>query len=259
MKFLLLSDLHLEFHPLDFPNGIPACDAILLAGDIGVAEQPIHWAKEKLAYFGVPVLFVPGNHEYYSHQHSMEQLHHWYKENSAPIEFVQNRVREFPDHKTVVISATLWTDYKVYGQQDMNLIIAERCVNDYRFSNYKLGMPLKPVHCLAENQNSIAIIQAFIKYYQDMDWKIVVMTHHAPTEQSCSEQYMGQHSNICFVNTFDRDPTFLWPDVWVHGHVHNPVDHMIGDCRVLANPRGYVSHTRGVENPHFNPDFTFEI
>jgi hypothetical protein len=32
--------------------------------------------------------------------------------------------------------------------------------------------------------------------------------------------------------------------LWVHGHMHNPSDYMIGDTRVVCNPRGYVGHEK---------------
>jgi hypothetical protein len=28
--------------------------------------------------------------------------------------------------------------------------------------------------------------------------------------------------------------------VWVHGHMHDPVDYVIGGTRVVSNPRGYT-------------------
>jgi predicted phosphodiesterase len=44
--------------------------------------------------------------------------------------------------------------------------------------------------------------------------------------------------------------------VWVHGHMHDPVDYMIGDTRVVSNPRGYIGHE---DTSGFNPDFYFEV
>jgi hypothetical protein len=43
--------------------------------------------------------------------------------------------------------------------------------------------------------------------------------------------------------------------VWVHGHMHDPVDYKIGETRVLANPRGYVPY----EGDKFLPGFYFEV
>ena len=30
--------------------------------------------------------------------------------------------------------------------------------------------------------------------------------------------------------------------LWVHGHMHDTFDYMIGSTRVVCNPRGYAGH-----------------
>ena len=30
--------------------------------------------------------------------------------------------------------------------------------------------------------------------------------------------------------------------LWVHGHMHDDFDYMIGDTRVVCNPRGYIGY-----------------
>jgi len=30
--------------------------------------------------------------------------------------------------------------------------------------------------------------------------------------------------------------------LWTHGHMHNASDYMIGETRVVCNPRGYVGY-----------------
>ena len=72
MKIQLLSDLHLEVHPHFVPMAAPDADLLVLAGDIGSYQNGslLQDADFGLARFSplhgwpVPVLFVPGNHEY---------------------------------------------------------------------------------------------------------------------------------------------------------------------------------------------------
>jgi hypothetical protein len=45
--------------------------------------------------------------------------------------------------------------------------------------------------------------------------------------------------------------------VWCHGHMHNFTDYMVGDTRVLANPRGYKGYEAIAET--FDPSFNFEV
>src|SRR3954469_23865726 len=72
MKIQLLSDLHLEVHPLFRPEPAPDAELLVLAGDIGAYQSKYRVAGEDfgLEFFSpvrgwpVPVLYVPGNHEY---------------------------------------------------------------------------------------------------------------------------------------------------------------------------------------------------
>jgi len=64
MKVQLASDLHLEFIARQFPGETlirPAYGADVLAGDI--ANDLL--AIKLFAHWPVPVVYVPGNHEYY--------------------------------------------------------------------------------------------------------------------------------------------------------------------------------------------------
>ena len=61
MKIHVLSDLHTEFADFEPPD--TDADVVVLAGDIGVGTGGIEWAGQRFA--DGPVLYVPGNHEYY--------------------------------------------------------------------------------------------------------------------------------------------------------------------------------------------------
>ena len=63
MKIRVLSDLHLE---CDEPEVIPhaQADLIVLAGDIHNHAAGARWAAETFDG-AAPVVYVPGNHEYY--------------------------------------------------------------------------------------------------------------------------------------------------------------------------------------------------
>ena len=60
MRIHVLSDLHLEFSP--FAPQVTAADVVILAGDIHVKGRGVPWARQA---FEGPVLYVPGNHEFY--------------------------------------------------------------------------------------------------------------------------------------------------------------------------------------------------
>lgn len=60
MRIRAYSDLHLEFGPFE-PPASAGIDVVILAGDIDVKTRGIAFAKT----FPCPVIYVPGNHEYY--------------------------------------------------------------------------------------------------------------------------------------------------------------------------------------------------
>jgi hypothetical protein len=64
---------------------------------------------------------------------------------------------------------------------------------------------------------------------------------------------------VLYVSDLD-DLIFDNPQIkyWSHGHTHESVDYMIGDCRVVCNPRGYYN---GYNNEGLNLDFdpNFEV
>ncbi len=63
MKLHILNDLHLEFE--DFEPPATDAEVVILAGDIGVGMGGLHWAEHRFP--GKPVIYVPGNHEFYRH------------------------------------------------------------------------------------------------------------------------------------------------------------------------------------------------
>ena len=59
MKLNILSDLHLGFGAMDWP--VNDADVVVLAGDVARPREAVAWALK----FDKPVLYVPGNHEFY--------------------------------------------------------------------------------------------------------------------------------------------------------------------------------------------------
>jgi predicted phosphodiesterase len=84
---------------------------------------------------------------------------------------------------------------------------------------------------------------------EDKSRKYVVVGHHAPSAVSIAECYKGDtlmngafHTNLTeFI--LDRPQIRLW----VHGHMHNVSDYMLGTTRVVCNPRGYTGYESRAE------------
>jgi len=47
--------------------------------------------------------------------------------------------------------------------------------------------------------------------------------------------------------------------LWVHGHVHDSFNYLVGNCRVVANPCGYIQRDGTQENERFDPNLIIEL
>jgi hypothetical protein len=66
----------------------------------------------------------------------------------------------------------------------------------------------------------------------------VVVTHTAPSLRSIAERYQDDLLSAAFASDLERFAARA--NLWVHGHTHIGCDYVLGDCRVVNNPRGYV-------------------
>ena len=69
--------------------------------------------------------------------------------------------------------------------------------------------------------------------------RVVVITHHAPSPRSIRPWFKGDPYNCAFASDLDRVIERYQPELWIHGHMHDPVDERLGRTRLLANPAGY--------------------
>jgi hypothetical protein len=74
--------------------------------------------------------------------------------------------------------------------------------------------------------------------------KFVVVGHHSPSKLSTHPRY--QHE-VMVNGAYSSDLSEIMLDhpqirAWTHGHTHHEFDYMIGTCRVVCNPRGYIGY-----------------
>jgi predicted phosphodiesterase len=171
----------------------------------------------------VMVLRVKGNHDWYGLDFDEVPL---MDETGSPRDTVA-----MWDGQNLIIGCTLWTDY---GFDPMNMLVVNRFMADPRFiKNFS------PQRAYAEH----AADRKWLEQYIGQKPTIVV-THHAPSFKSVHPKFRkpGQAGDIInhgFASNLDALVQALRPKLWVHGHMHDPSDYMIGDTRVVANPCGY--------------------
>ena len=252
VRLWVLSDLHLEFYDAPPPLDVPDADVCVMAGDLlnrGVVPS-MHYLAEQVAP-RMPVVFVPGNHEYYRsslveamHEARKLKLPNVHLLDGSPV--VLDGVR--------FVGATLWTDYELGGGKPWNMNAAAGLLNDFRAISYRKHpwQRLSPMHLEQEHfLHRRCIDDALAMPY---DGPSVVVTHHAPHPRSVHERFAGSSLNAAFASNLTDLIERRRPNLWVHGHMHDSCDYVVGETRVLCNPAGYKG-----ENTGFDPHLVVEV
>ncbi len=273
MKIALASDIHLEFGDLTFNN--EGADILVLAGDIMIAQNLYDHTSEKIqnsidqgnklgdrqkeaikyrnflerasSQFN-HVIMIAGNHEFYHGR--------WYQAIDTlsnecnqfnNVYFLEDQVKEIDG--VLFVGATLWTDmnkndwhtkYQVkHGMSDFRIIKNDK--NRYH--------SLHPDDVIVRHNKSLEFIKNTVV---NTSKKIVVVTHHAPSDMSVADCYKGDTlMNGAYRTNLEDFVMNSNINLWCHGHTHFPFDYMLGNTRVVCNPRGYIGHEPIAENYKF--------
>ncbi len=127
-----MSDLHLERHPEFVPQHHPEAQVLVLAGDIGSyqagsalhaerrANAPPDFGLSRFAHWPVPVLYVPGNHEYDGLPFLEARAHLRQAAESAGLVWLDRQVWRHPSGTLGVrfLGCTLWSDFDALATSD---------------------------------------------------------------------------------------------------------------------------------------------
>lgn len=280
MKIQLLSDLHLESHPHFQARPAPGADVLVLAGDIGSYQSGSQLLTLDEPDFGlarfsplppsqggagwpVPVVFVPGNHEYDGLD--FDATHDRLQQVCQRLGLIWLERRSLVMQGVRLLGTTLWTDFESLlqmpglradsqAQRDKLMDKAFRAANFYL---QKTGGTWRGQPLLAEQVRLLALqCQAWLRQAlaQPFEGPTVVITHFAPTLASTDPRYGLTPGTAGFCNALDA----LLPQaqLWLHGHLHCPVDTVQSGCRIVANPLGYAKKN---EQAGFAPALTIEV
>jgi predicted phosphodiesterase len=238
MRIRVLSDLHLEYASLDHLPDVQS-DCVVLAGDIHVGTNGVTWAKETFKH--QPVIYVPGNHEYYYGEAEQVLSEMRDAAKGSNVQVLDKGVIEVCGVR--FIGATLWTDFNLYSndphEEMWAKVEARRGVPDFDGRiQIKDGAEVRAVspsdtqrwHRESCNWLSDILMVPF-------SGSTVVISHHAPSAKSIGKMYRNSPCSPAFA--YSMESLVAEADLWIHGHTHEPVDYWVGQCRVLSNSRGY--------------------
>lgn len=94
-----------------------------------------------------------------------------------------------------------------------------------------------------------------VKKLKDDGEKVVIITHHAPSQNSVPDCYKDDILSAAYASHLDEFVEKSCAKVWIHGHIHTQQDYTVGSTRVICNPRGYPDE----KNENFIPDYVIEI
>ncbi len=241
MRLLVLSDLHVESTGWQVPADLPPFDVAILAGDIDKSpRRAIGWMASQDGLAGHPILYVPGNHEFY-----MGEISDRLGEGRAAARHSGNVV--LLDRATAVIDgvrfvgAILWTDYQIHGLRDEAMSHAAVGVRDHYTIRLREEAgdtrTFMPGDALARHEADLVFIEATLS--TSFDGPTVVVTHHAPHPGSLAPRFENDLVSGAFVSDLTATIERGRPAVWIHGHTHDSFDYRVGETRIVCNPRGY--------------------
>ena len=253
MKLNVLSDLHLSLGALTIPEN--DADVVILAGDLARPREAVAWVSG----FAKPVLYVPGNHEFYGGgiEGTVEELKRLCAGTAIHVldndEVTIDRVR--------FLGTTLWTDFMLFGESERRVAATQEALRVMRdFSRIRVGAGRGALFTPADSAALFKIHATWLeaKLAEPFSGPTVVITHHAPSSKSIHPRFADSLLNVCFVSDAERLIDESRARLWIHGHTHDSFDYFLNGTRVVCNPRGYAKD--GVnENLIFDPNFIVEI
>lgn len=247
MKIQIASDLHLENWQRDLPHPVYQFkpdknrDLLIVAGDMtdGNREWGLPFLQRELEIS--PVIFVPGNHEYYyATKEDVDRFWRVYAGEHAGFHYLNN------DRATlgglVFYGAEWCSDF--WG--DPQHYYFERDIADFRLTrDWSTTRHLEEFRRVTDNMAALS---------GKVD---VVITHFPPTLEAIDQAlYKDDPLNPYFINDCEWLVRRLQPKLWVSGHTHSPFDYRVGGTRVVINPCGYLQET---PMPGFSVMKTIEV
>ena len=274
----------LELHNTDHADVLILSGDICVARDLSdrdvhnllgehTKSHNYHMFFENCAAQFKDVIYIVGNHEHYhgdygtTVSHIREKL--TYLKNLHVLEKQSIKLDD-----VTFVCGTLWTDM---NREDPNTLYSIRgMMNDYRCIKNSLKMvtfkshqpnpehpddpsrdivtfherpaTFAPEDSVEDHHAMLAVIRAAVA--ANPEGKFVVVGHHSPSKLSTKPQYQD---DVIVNGAYSSDLSEFMLDhpqirLWTHGHTHHNFDYMIGECRVVCNPRGYHGYEPQAES-----------
>lgn len=266
LEIQIVSDLHIDINKINTFDKVivPKAKYIALCGDLTNNVQSRKYT-ELLEYCQkefIGVFVITGNHEYYGSTKSNKknrlnivQIDEYIQKlcddlntehpELGILHFMQNSeviidvpVTDVSSKKYSILGSTLWS--YIPKNKEHNII---KSIADYQYildENNNRFMTDYSTKLFMQNQYYLT---NKIKDNETNGIPTVVLTHHAPIMEAVNVAYPDSVLNNAFASdlrSFIGKCKYL--KCWMYGHTHYKFDIMIGNCRIVTNPRGYHSN-----------------
>jgi predicted phosphodiesterase len=234
VEIQIASDLHIEYKNDEIPNPLdyitPVADILILAGDIGSLYkiEQLEGFLCKLCVYFKHVIYVPGNHEYYTFKEYNQigmnlLLSRLYKiEQNIKNLYVLNKSSIMVEN-ICITGCTLWSDLKISIPKFIVRIFG---ITDELYTQ--------------KFNSDLHYLKKMIDHCDKNNYKLVVVTHYCPSytaTQNCKKRDR-------YISLYTSDLDYLLDtnkiDTWICGHIHSNFDykHNQDGTRVVSNQRG---------------------
>jgi Icc-related predicted phosphoesterase len=257
----VISDVHIEFGNLRLRKA--GEDVIAIAGDVQPWVNAVIWADEVSKRFDVPVVLVPGNHEFYRNPR------HRGRTFGAVADALLERAAQTQGRVTVLyrstavvagvhfIGAILWTDFLLFNNRQRAMDTARAELNDFQgWVGWAPGERFTPERSLEEHERDRAFLASAGRHARCREEPVVVLTHHAPSARSVPPEYATDVLSAAYASKLDDLVDDIAAPLWIHGHMHSSSRYSIGATEVICNPRGYFGDEL---NRAFDPNLVVDI
>lgn len=247
----MLSDLHMETESYE-PRPAPGAELLVLAGDIDTTWR----CFELFRGWPVPILFVPGNHEYDQRDVDTARV-----ELRAHVEGLGMRMlddeavvmTDVQGRRVRFIGSTRWCDFNAFGPGGLDRAMRAGGYFQKVMQSTRHGEPFGVDAVRELALESRAWLAAELAKTGDWD-ATVVITHFAPSLKSADPRYGRQPGTASFCN--DDEDLLPGATLWLHGHLHCRHDYRLGGTRVVSNARG---HAKRGEADGFDGQRTIDV
>ena len=248
LRLQIISDIHLEFYQLgiSFEKFIkPSAPILVLCGDISPVgtlalvehlKRFLEWCSARFE----TVLYVPGNHEFYSsngkkENNTMDQVILKIQTIIKPLKNVHLLYNKMICQAGMCFcGTTMWTKIDPQQCHEIQMRMNDYCEINLKDSKHKKGFRhLNTADVSWLHKNSETFLKKCITLAKKKNMPLVVITHHKPTcTRDCSDLSSAYESNMSHL---------MGPPVvaWLHGHTHRHNDQRVDGTRVYSNAYGY--------------------